>query len=97
MRLTAMKSDRELMELAKTKTLEAIAERSIRSLRDRSRYLKRQSDQPNTEGEEMTKPVRVRPAPQAGVTVCREALRQQRRPWTVGSPSNSREAGRRLY
>jgi hypothetical protein len=28
--------------------------------------------------------------------VCGEALRQQRRPWTVGSPSNSREAGWRL-
>ncbi len=40
--------------------------------------------------------VRIRPAPQAGAMVCREALRQQRRPWTVGSPSNSKEAGRRL-
>jgi transposase len=27
--------------------------------------------------------VRIRPAPQAGAMVCREALRQRRRPWTV--------------
>jgi hypothetical protein len=45
---------------------------------------------------ELIPAVRIRPAPQAGAMVCREALRQQRRPWTVGSRSNSREAGRRL-
>jgi hypothetical protein len=39
--------------------------------------------------------VRIRPAPQAGAMVCRRALKQQRRPWTVGSPSNSREEDRR--
>jgi hypothetical protein len=40
--------------------------------------------------------VHIRPAPQAGAMVYREALRQRRRPWTVGSPSNSRDEDQRL-
>ena len=39
--------------------------------------------------------VRIRPAPRAGAMVCGDH-RQQRRPWIVCSPSNSREAGRRV-